>query len=264
MVPEIVVLLDVGTRPAPDSILELWLAFHNNRYLGGACGEIHVVSGKNGRNLLNPLVATQNFEYKVSNLDQMLDSMFGYIRVLPGAFSAYRYHAILGRPLEQYLHGDVTLAERLGKKGFLGMNIFKKNMFLAEDRILSFEVVAKVGFNWTLAYVQTAKAETDIPEHIHVFVSQRRRWINGAFAAGLYSLTHFFRLLKSGHGIIRKIFFSIQAMYNFFLVVFTWFNLANAWLTFTVIIDEVARQKPIFGGASSYINWGIFHPASRE
>lgn len=113
---------------------------------------------KGGKKLLNPLVAAQNFEYKMSNiLDKPLESSFGYVSVLPGAFSAYRYKAILGRPLEQYFHGDHTLAARLGDKGINGMNIFQKNMFLAEDRILCFELVAKKGARWKLAYVKPSK-----------------------------------------------------------------------------------------------------------
>ena len=43
------------------------------------------------------------------------------------------------------------------------MNIFTKNMFLAEDRILCFELVAKAGDRWTLTYVKPSKAETDVP-----------------------------------------------------------------------------------------------------
>ena len=54
----------------------------------------------------------------------------------------------MGRPLEQYFHGDHTLSKFLGPKGIDGMNIFKKNMFLAEDRILCFELVAKAGQRW--------------------------------------------------------------------------------------------------------------------
>ena len=107
--------------------------------------------------------------------------------VLPGAFSAYRYRAILGRPLEQYFHGDHSLADRLGAKGIYGMNIFTKNMFLAEDRILCFELVAKAGDRWTLTYVKPSKAETDVPETAVELIGQRRRWLNGSFAASVVS-----------------------------------------------------------------------------
>lgn len=159
-----------------------------------------------GRKLINPLVAAQNFEYKMSNilgslltlahvlltltppawvLDKPLESSFGYVSVLPGAFSAYRYRAILGRPLEQYFHGDHSLAERLGPKGIYGMNIFTKNMFLAEDRILCFELVAKANDRWTLTYVKPSKAETDVPESAAELIGQRRRWLNGSFAASV-------------------------------------------------------------------------------
>ena len=142
-----------------------------------------------GRKLLNPLVAAQNFEYKMSNiLDKPLESSFGYVSVLPGAFSAYRYRAIQGRPLEQYFHGDHSLADRLGAKGIYGMNIFTKNMFLAEDRILCFELVAKAGCKWTLTYVKPSKAETDVPESAAELIGQRRRWLNGSFAASIVSV----------------------------------------------------------------------------
>lgn len=107
--------------------------------------------------------------------------------MLPGAFSAYRYRAILGRPLEQYFHGDHSLADRLGPKGIYGMNIFTKNMFLAEDRILCFELVAKANDKWTLTYVKPSKAETDVPESAPELIGQRRRWLNGSFAASVVS-----------------------------------------------------------------------------
>ncbi|KAH8424875.1 uncharacterized protein LDX57_002619 [Aspergillus melleus] len=163
--PEICILIDAGTKPGHKSLLALWEAFYNNKNLGGACGEIHALLGPRWEKLANPLVAAQNFEYKISNiLDKPLESVFGYVSVLPGAFSAYRYRAIMGRPLEQYFHGDHTLSKRLGKKGIDGMNIFKKNMFLAEDRILCFELVAKTGAQWTLSYVKASKGETDVPE----------------------------------------------------------------------------------------------------
>ena len=200
--PDICVLIDAGTKPGRKSIYYLWEAFYNDSNLGGCCGEIHAMI-EGGKKLLNPLVAAQNFEYKMSNIlgefiptsdcavlyalppDKPLESSFGYVSVLPGAFSAYRYRAILGRPLEQYFHGDHSLADRLGPKGIYGMNIFTKNMFLAEDRILCFELVAKAGDKWTLTYVKPSKAETDVPESAVELIGQRRRWLNGSFAASV-------------------------------------------------------------------------------
>jgi len=242
--PEVCILLDAGTKPGPKSLLSLWEAFYNDKDLGGACGEIHAMLGRGWKKLLNPLVAAQNFEYKISNiLDKPLESSFGYVSVLPGAFSAYRFRAIMGRPLEQYFHGDHTLSKRLGKKGIEGMNIFKKNMFLAEDRILCFELVAKAGSKWHLTYVKASKAETDVPEGAPEFIGQRRRWLNGSFAASIYSLVHFSRMYKSGHNIIRMFFFHLQMVYNMVSVLLSWFSLASFWLTTKVIMDLVGQPS---------------------
>ena len=87
-----------------------------NSNVRGACGEIVVLKGKSGQNLLNPLIAEQNFEYKMSNvwdkpsyvlisflsvdfffgcwLDVTFFKGIGFCTVLPGAFSAYHYIAL--------------------------------------------------------------------------------------------------------------------------------------------------------------------------
>lgn len=252
--PEVCILIDAGTKPGRKSLYYLWQAFYNDPCLGGACGEIHAqIDG--GKKLLNPLVAAQNFEYKVSNiLDKPLESAFGYVSVLPGAFSAYRYRAIQGRPLEQYFHGDHSLADRLGDKGINGMSIFQKNMFLAEDRILCFELVAKAGDRWTLTYVKPSKAETDVPESAPELIGQRRRWLNGSFAASIYSLVNFFRIYRSGHSFLRIFFFHFQALYNALSLFFSWFSLANLWLTFSIIIDLVPEQGYVIV-SMQFIHW---------
>jgi len=63
--PNICVLIDAGTKPGKDSIYRLWEAFQLNDQCAGACGEIKAEL-KGWDVLKNPLVATQNFEYKVT------------------------------------------------------------------------------------------------------------------------------------------------------------------------------------------------------
>jgi hypothetical protein len=96
-------------------------------------------------------------------------------------------------------------------------------MFLAEDRILCFELVAKANERWVLGYVKPAKGETDVPESAAELIGQRRRWLNGSFAAGVYALVHFGRYYKSNHGIVRLFFLHVQAIYNTVNLIMSWF-----------------------------------------
>ena len=128
----------------------IFLAFNKDSNIGGACGELQVDLGKWWKKLINPLVASQNFEYKISNiLDKPLESVFGYISVLTGAFSAYRFKALEGRVLETYLKGEDGNDKNTDKT-----DIFEDNMYLAEDRILCFELITNKKRAWSLKYIK--------------------------------------------------------------------------------------------------------------
>ncbi|MCO5585726.1 hypothetical protein L7F22_039662 [Adiantum nelumboides] len=103
---------------------------------------IVALKGKYWGQLFNPLVAAQNFERtddsnvspsssSIRQLDKPLESVFGYITVLPGAFSAYRYIALqndsVGQgPLCSYFKGETLHG------GGSDADIFTSNMYLAE------------------------------------------------------------------------------------------------------------------------------------
>ncbi|KFL62025.1 chitin synthase 2 [Trichophyton rubrum CBS 118892] len=223
--PNVCILLDVGTKPEPTALYHLWKAFDQDSNVAGAAGEIKAGKGKGWVGLLNPLVASQNFEYKMSNiLDKPLESLFGYITVLPGALSAYRYHALQNDstghgPLSQYFKGEMLH----GKNA----DVFTANMYLAEDRILCWELVAKRDEQWLLKFVKSAVGETDVPDSVPEFISQRRRWLNGAFFAAVYSLIHFRQVWKTDHTVARKILLHIEFIYQFVSLVFTFFSLVS-------------------------------------
>lgn len=169
LTPNICIMLDVGTKPGGNSLYHLWKAFDTDSNVAGACGEIKAMKGKGWLGLLNPLVASQNFEYKMSNiLDKPIESVFGYITVLPGALSAYRYHALQNDhtghgPLSQYFKGETLHGQNA--------DVFTANMYLAEDRILCWELVAKRDERWVLKYVKGCTGETDVPGKSHHFRS---------------------------------------------------------------------------------------------
>ncbi|KAK7402913.1 Chitin synthase, class 2 [Neonectria punicea] len=239
--PNVCILLDVGTRPGGNSLYHLWKAFDTDSNVAGACGEIKAMKGKFGINLLNPLVASQNFEYKMSNiLDKPLESVFGYITVLPGALSAYRFHALQNDetghgPLSQYFKGETLHGQHA--------DVFTANMYLAEDRILCWELVAKRSERWVLKYVKGCTGETDVPDTVPEFISQRRRWLNGAFFAAVYSLVHFKQIWQTDHTIARKVLLHIEFVYQFIQLMFTFFSLANFYLTFYFVAGGLTDKK---------------------
>ncbi|KAG8979485.1 hypothetical protein FRC05_008474 [Tulasnella sp. 425] len=253
--PNVCVLLDVGTRPGVKSLYHIWKAFDVNSNVAGACGEIAAYKGRYWSALHNPLVAAQNFEYKMSNiLDKPWESVCGYISVLPGAFSAYRYIALQNDrngvgPLASYFKGEVLSGA--------DADIFTSNMYLAEDRILCFELVAKAKASWVLKYVQSAVGETDVPDSLAEFIAQRRRWLNGSLFAATYALVHLPQILRSGHGSFRKCVLVFEALFNLVALVFAWFGIANYYLFFVILTSAI--EDPVFKIPTiRYFNY-IFH-----
>ncbi|KAI9304356.1 chitin synthase-domain-containing protein [Cunninghamella echinulata] len=233
--PNVCVLLDVGTRPGNTSIYELWKVFDRHPNVGAACGELRVLLGTLNHQILHPLIGAQHFEYKMAAmLDKPMESVFGMISVLPGAFSAYRFDA-----LQNDINQRGPLASYFSPQGH---SLFERNMYLAEDRILCFELVAKRHQRWFLHYATSAFAETDVPHHLDEFISQRRRWINGSFFATIYSLYHFYWIpAYSKHSWSRIILLCIQALYNVFNLLFSWLAPGNFYIAFYFITKGLAH-----------------------
>ncbi len=75
------------------------------------------------------------------------------------------------------------------------------------------------------------------------FISQRRRWLNGAFFAAVYSLVHFRQIWATDHTIARKVLLHIEFLYQFIQLLFTYFSLANFYLAFYFIAGGLADPK---------------------
>ncbi|KAF8943922.1 Chitin synthase, class 2 [Haplosporangium gracile] len=243
--PNVCMLLDVGTKPSSTSIYHLWKAFDRDSSIGGACEEIRADLDSTCGNLFNPLVASQNFEYKMSNiLDKPLDLCLGISRFC----LALRDSSPGVVPLSSYFEG-----ETMHISGDAG--IFESNMYLAEDQILCFGLVAKKNEAWLLKYVKSAKASTDVPDSIGEFISQRRRWLNGSFFAAFYGLAHFTRILNSGHSLSGKIFLMVEFLYNAVNLVFNWFSLANFYLTFYFLTKVGSNANSSETGFTPFGHW---------
>ncbi|KAG6813294.1 hypothetical protein H0H92_012449 [Tricholoma furcatifolium] len=111
------------------------------------------------------------------------------------------------------------------------------------------EISTYKGKNWSLLLNPLgAVGETDVPEALPEFISQRRRWLNGSFFAATYAIAHAGQVLRSGHSLTRKIMLMVETVYNIINLVFSWFSIGNFYLFFvsTVVLTS-SLEDPSFG-----------------
>lgn len=92
-------MLDIGTRPDKQSVYKLYKYMRNCRDCGGCCGEIEVDLSQTGSVFSTKywIHAAQYYEYKMGHSpEKACESAFGFVSVLPGAYSMYRWNAIKG------------------------------------------------------------------------------------------------------------------------------------------------------------------------
>ncbi|KAE8222510.1 hypothetical protein CF319_g4309 [Tilletia indica] len=291
--PRACVLLDVGTRPFDNALWHLWRPIYLNVDIAGTCGEIRTSLGRGNKDLGNPLVAAQNFEYKTSNiLDKPLETVLGFVSVLPGAFSCYRFAALLndpatGRgPLATYLAGEfgerqknlsemnavyrpmvndveIAKAEARAKVNRQPDGLVTRNSYLAEDRILCWELVSKQGERNKLFYNRHAIAETDPVLDLSELILQRRRWLNGSFFTSWHAVLCFGQLYRSRHHAGRHFLLHLQWLFNLFNLWFAWLQPANFFISFFYISDAFVQQinrKHGYDGGDTGNYPGIYVP----
>ena len=264
------VCVDAGTRPGPKSIVKLVRELDSDSNVAGVCGEIAVDKNLHPRNILyNWVVAAQNFEYKLGNLlDKACESSLGFISVLPGAFSAYRWSALSPHSLVPTSRDRPIVAYFKSVTHGGAMNPFYGNMFLAEDRVLCLELVCSPFGSNVLRYVEGAPAVTDVPDNCAALTKQRRRWLNGSFFAQVFAIwqgVFLFRIWRTKHNIFRKFVLFFEFIFLIANTVLVWFLPGLYYLSFMILwrgfLSEVLPGNPgytLFIGLQSIYLFLIF------
>jgi chitin synthase len=108
MKPEQTILMDVGLTPAPDALFKMYNYLQHHPECGGVCGYMALSIEKPEYISLSDLdiftrigafffdiQKAQQFEYHFSHmLDKPFEAAFGFIHVLPGAFSGYNMNEL--------------------------------------------------------------------------------------------------------------------------------------------------------------------------
>ena len=139
MEPTYAQIIDCGSIPLWKSISSIIWHMETIPEVGGACGEIEVMLSDKKEDgsaisfIESILLRGQYVEYKLSHyMDKASESLFGFVSVLPGAFSTFRWEFIKGEPLNEFLKGSKDEFGDISKI----MTCSNANKYLAEDRIM--------------------------------------------------------------------------------------------------------------------------------
>ena len=203
-------LIDVGTRFDDHTYFGFIHMGEIKSKLGGISQEVEVMWK------WSPLVISQFMDYKLDQILKSAEGLYGLVQILPGAHQFLKWRGVRGKALDIYIEGteDGNYEE---KKDALG--IFKRNVFLTEDKLMTALLVLRDDQVHTIEYLPGAKAYTDVPSTTAAMLRQRRRWLNGGFSTTLYGLAIYCRQYKRSqmrkkHPCIGFMLF-LQLVYSF-------------------------------------------------
>ena len=233
--PKYLMFLDAGTKPKEYGLYRLYEAMEKNCRIAGCCGEIVPIIS------WNLIVLAQVVEYKFSHIfDKALESVTGYVSVLPGAFSAYRFKCV----------NEKTVLDAYFKSQRQGLDLSDANMYLAEDRVLCLELICqsnkvedKLDGTNILRYVKNSIAKTDVPKKLHELMAQRRRWINGSWFAMVHTIRNCERIKKSNHTCCRKFVFKLLMFYFLVTTMFNWVLVGAFYLAFSIGLKRITNEE---------------------
>lgn len=121
------------------------------------------------------------------------ENVWGYISVIPGQCSAVYWPAMQGAADGATEHSQQMGPANRYLRGLHHESAFEEIMYLAEDRVLSFELIADRGSDNTINYNHLAVCYTDACDSVAELARQRRRWINSAFLCRTWAMANFGR-----------------------------------------------------------------------
>lgn len=233
--PTLCVQTDAGTLLSDSALLEMWRIAHRDPSVGAIAPRIEVQPPHRRKDLL---WSYQHGEFLLSRLISWpAEANLGYMTCVPGQLCALRWTALAaagpdGRSaLDRYFDG--LSAEQP----------FETTRFLAEDRVLGFELMAGSRGDYHIHYAVDCVAETEACETLADLLKQRRRWINGAFTCRAYVQANLGRYLRT----------STSGWWRKLRTVFTGgfaLSLSNAWEWFSPLLLLTSLAGALRGAAS--------------
>lgn len=232
--PKYCIQMDAGTVPTAGCIHSLWLHMEQHQNVAGTASFTFTPKP---RTLWNMLSNWQSAYFSVEKvLNFPAEVVAGYLSILPGQLSMLRWKALYPQQSEQFVKEGQGFPLKGYFRGLKKLGLIESNMFLAEDRIIGFEIVTNSSHSWKIAFVPSAVVITDVCPSLSELLQQRRRWINSVFTVQLWMSLQCFKYLRNSRIKLNDKFrFLTASTYHFLAALFTWFYPATIYASVILI-----------------------------
>lgn len=240
--PEYCIQIDAGTAPNQNTLNALYTRVASNPRLGALASRIQVPAPNHFGRLLH---VWQYGDFLVQKImDWPAEVKSGFLTVIPGQFCMFRWAAIANDSDTSEANHASVLTRYF--RGLNNLSCFEANMFLAEDRVLGFELISQKGSNFVIGYAPEAVSTTDICETLPELIRQRRRWINSSFACNLNTIANIFSYLRnSGANLSNKAHTTLAIPWLIMNGLVQWFFPAMLILLCAFLTSTASKKFPV-------------------
>ncbi len=213
--PEYCFQVDAGTKLESNTLHSMLLTLQKDSSHAAVASNV-LIEASNPKDLL------QSFQCMDFIIQRSIywpaENLWGYLSVVPGQCCGIHWPSLSdetgdrGSPLSRYL------------KGMNCKTAKEKIMFLAEDRVMGFELMANKGSDNRLSYSTSADCFTDACDDLQELLKQRRRWVNSAFVCRSWTMANMGRYWRDSSTATHK---KLQAMGSYVSMIwshcFDWF-----------------------------------------
>ncbi len=227
--PKYCVQMDVGTNPNVDATKKMLEVICRREHIGVVACRSYIASPKNHLNIIGVWQFSDMLRERF--ISWPTEALLGYLSVMPGQMCLMKWEAVDSRKCSTSDFGSSESYQdrhcRTLKSYYRGLEEngpFESNMFLAEDRVLGFEIVHNKKNRWRIDYAPRAEATTDPCNSWAELLQQRRRWICSSFSCKIWFLIKLKEyMFGSGKSWIDKSRMLLSGIYFLLDILVTWF-----------------------------------------
>lgn len=250
--PEYCFQLDAGTVLDQSALFHMYQHFERkSKATTAAVASTVLLDCQNPLDLLSSFQASDFVVEK--SLAFPSEEFFGYLSVMPGQFSGVLWKALAGNTESGSTPKDKYLSGLNCQSGF------EKTKFLAEDRVLGYELLADPSANNQIEFSSRAVARTDRCDSLRELLKQRRRWVNSSFICRTWMIKNIVQYAKKpGIALSKRLQIYLSSLnfiafhlLDFFMPLWSALILQQTYMS----LDSILQKTQLF---SATTKWSIF------